>query len=251
VRRRTPTILATVALAAVAALAGAAVLGLPGPGRPHGEGQRAAEILARDRSVANAVNGITYDLRATDTFGEELIMLVAAVGVATLLRTSRPDRRSDEDDPAAEDRRRRTPIAGSLRVAGALLVGPVLVVGAYVVTHGALTPGGGFQGGVVLAAALLLVYAAGQAFAVERVHPVSAVEVVEAVGALAFALVGVAGLVAAGSLLANVIGLAPMGSLLSGGTIPVLSVATGVEVAGALALILTEFLDQTLVRTSS
>jgi len=250
VRRRTRTILATVALAAVAAFAGIAALGLPGPDEPHGEGQRAAEILAKDRSVANAVNGITYDLRATDTFGEELIMLVAALGVATLLRTSRPDR-GGEEDPAVEDRRTRTPIAGSLRLAGAVLVAPVIVLGCYVVTHGALTPGGGFQGGIVLAATLLLVYAAGQAFAVERVHPVSAVEVVEAVGALAFALVGVAGLVAAGSLFANVIGLAPMGSLLSGGTVPVLSVATGVEVAGALALILTELLDQTLVRTSS
>jgi multicomponent Na+:H+ antiporter subunit B len=168
--------------------------------------------------------------------------------VATLLRATRDEQ--DTDDPAAEDRESRTPIPGALRVAGALLVAPVLVLGAYVVTHGQLTPGGGFQGGVVLASAALLIYAAGQAVAAERVHPVSAAEVVEAVGALAFALVAIAGIVAAGALLANFIGLAPRGSLLSGGTIPVLSLATGVEVTGALVLIFTEFLDQTLIRTS-
>jgi multicomponent Na+:H+ antiporter subunit B len=38
------------------------------------------------------------------------------------------------------------------------------------------------------------------------------------------------------------------GSLLSGGTIPVLNVAVGVEVTGAVTLILTEFLDQALLR---
>jgi multicomponent Na+:H+ antiporter subunit B len=118
----------------------------------------------------------------------------------------------------------------------------------YVVTHGQLTPGGGFQGGVILAGALLLVYAAGQVVALERVRPVALVEVAEATGALAFALVALGGIVFSGALLANFLGLAPMGSLLSGGTIPVLSAATGVEVTGALTLILTEFLDQALLR---
>jgi multicomponent Na+:H+ antiporter subunit B len=246
--RRVRTALALVALAGVAALGVIAVTGLPSPGHPRADAQRIPELLNKERAVQNAVNGVTYDLRGADTLGEELIMLVAAVGVALLLRTTREDR--DAQEAASEDREARTPIPGALRVVGALLVAPVLVLWAYAVTHGQLTPGGGFQGGVLLASAALLIYAAGQAVAVERVHPVAAVEIVEAVGALAFALVAIAGIVAAGALLANFIGLAPRGSLLSGGTIPVLSLATGVEVTGALVLIFTEFLDQTLVRTS-
>jgi multicomponent Na+:H+ antiporter subunit B len=246
--RRVRTVLALVALAGLAVLVAIAVVDVPTAGHPRADAKRLPELLARERGVQNAVNGVTYDLRGSDTLGEELILLTAAVGVATLLRASRGD--EDSGDPAAEDRRARTPIPAALRVAGALLVAPVLVIGAYVVTHGQLTPGGGFQGGVVLASAALLIHAAGQAIAAERVHPVSAAELVEAVGALAFALVAIAGIVAAGALLANFIGLAPRGSLLSGGTIPVLSLATGVEVTGALVLIFTEFLDQTLVRTS-
>jgi multicomponent Na+:H+ antiporter subunit B len=104
----------------------------------------------------------------------------------------------------------------------------VLVLGGYVVTHGHLTPGGGFQGGVILAAALLLVYAAGQLVALERVRPIDLVEAVEATGALAFALVALGGLVFSGALLANFL-------------------ATGIEVTAALTLILSELLDQTLV----
>jgi multicomponent Na+:H+ antiporter subunit B len=246
--RRTRTVLALVALAGLAALVVIAVVDLPSAGHPRTDATRIPELLAKERGVQNAVNGVTYDLRGSDTLGEELIMLAAAVGVATLLRATREDH--DAKEAASGDRAARTPIPGALRVAGALLVAPVLVLGAYVVTHGQLTPGGGFQGGVVLASAALLIYAAGQAVAAERVHPVSAVELVEAVGALAFALVAIAGIVAAGALLANFIGLAPRGSLLSGGTVPVLSLATGVEVTGALVLIFTEFLDQTLVRTS-
>jgi multicomponent Na+:H+ antiporter subunit B len=132
-------------------------------------------------------------------------------------------------------------------VVGAVLVGPVLVLGGYVVTHGHLTPGGGFQGGVILAAALLLVYAAGQLVALERVRPIDLVEAVEATGALAFALIALGGLIFSGALLANFLATGTLGDLLSAGTIPVLSVATGIEVTAALTLILSELLDQALL----
>jgi multicomponent Na+:H+ antiporter subunit B len=198
-------------------------------------------VLAKERHAANAVNGVTYDLRATDTLGEELILFVAALGAAVLLRAGRGHEKADDEEDDAP------PTSGALRVVGAVLVGPVLVLGGYVVTHGHLTPGGGFQGGVILAAALLLVYAAGQLVALERVRPIDLVEAVEAAGALAFALAALGGLIFSGALLANFLATGTLGDLLSAGTIPVLSVATGIEVTAALTLILSELLDQTLV----
>lgn len=248
--RTTRSVLALVALAGLAALAAWAVTGLRDVGDPPGPNARRVPLLmAKQRQVANAVNGVTYDLRAADTLGEELILFVAALGVAVLLRTARPERR--EREAGERDSERRPGTSGALRVVGAVLVGPVLVLGMYVVTHGQLTPGGGFQGGVMLAAALLLVYAAGQVVALERLRPVSLVEVGEATGALAFALVALGGIVFSGALLGNFLGLRPLGDLLSGGTVPVLSVATGVEVTGALTLILTELLDQALLRDAT
>jgi multicomponent Na+:H+ antiporter subunit B len=125
----------------------------------------------------------------------------------------------------------------------------VVVLGLYIVAHGAITPGGGFQGGVILAGALLLVYAAGQTVAVHHVRPVSLVEVAEAVGAGAYVLIGLGGLIAAGAVLTNWLPHGTAGDLLSGGTVPLLNLAVGLEVAGGVTLILTELLDQALLRS--
>jgi multicomponent Na+:H+ antiporter subunit B len=242
VSRRARTVLAVAALAGLALLLALALHGLPGVGDPHGPNARSVPVvLAKERHAANAVNGVTYDLRATDTLGVELILFVAALGAAVLLRAGRGHEKADDEEDDAP------PTSGALRVVGAVLVGPVLVLGGYVVTHGHLTPGGGFQGGVILAAALLLVYAAGQLVALERVRPIDLVEAVEATGALAFALIALGGLIFSGALLANFLATGTLGDLLSAGTIPVLSVATGIEVTAALTLILSELLDQALL----
>jgi multicomponent Na+:H+ antiporter subunit B len=198
--------------------------------------------LDAKRHVANTVNGVTFDLRGLDTLGEELILFVAALGTAVLLRHGRGEEVEEEEDepgPATAD---------ALRVGGTVLVGPLVVLGVYIVTHGHLSPGGGFQGGVILAAALLLVYVAGRALTLERVRPVALVEVTDALGAAAFVLVAIGGLIFGVAAMANFLPLGTQGSLLSGGTIPLLSVLVGIEVTGAVALILTEFLDQILLR---
>jgi multicomponent Na+:H+ antiporter subunit B len=127
-------------------------------------------------------------------------------------------------------------------------VGPVLVLGVYVVAHGQLTPGGGFQGGVILAGALLLVYTAGQALALERLRPLELVELADAAGAAAYVLIALGGAVFGTVVMANFLPFGTVGSLLSGGTIPLLNVAVGIEVAGGITLILTEFLDYALLR---
>jgi multicomponent Na+:H+ antiporter subunit B len=202
-------------------------------------------VVTSRRQVDNTVGGVTFDVRGFDTLGEELILLVAAVGATVLLRAQRGEPDPGAGDAAEDERGPWT--ADALRALGAALVGPVLLLGLYVVAHGAVTPGGGFQGGVVLAGALLLVYAAGQALAVRRVRPVALVEVGEAVGAAAFVLIAVGGLVAGGAVMANFLPLGTAGDLRGGGTVPVLNVAVGLEVAGGVTLILTELLDQALL----
>ena len=233
-------------LAGLGALLAWAVLGLPDFGHPRGPyADLAPRIMLVERHVTNTVTGVTFDLRGFDTLGEELILFVAALGAAVLLRAQRGE---DEAERAAEAEERRGPATtDAVRAAGAVLVGPVLLLGIYIVVHGALTPGGGFQGGVILAGALLLVYAAGQVVAVERVRPVSVVEIADAVGAAAYMVVAIGGLVFGAAVMDNWLPIGTPGSLLSGGIVPVLSIAVGVEVTAAITLILTEFVDQMLV----
>jgi multicomponent Na+:H+ antiporter subunit B len=246
VSRRARLWLGLGSLAALGALLAWAVLGLPEFGHPRGPyADLAPRIMLAERHVTNTVTGVTFDLRGFDTLGEELILFVAALGAAVLLRAQRSERRAEQAAEADEQHGPAT--ADALRALGAVLVGPVLLLGIYVVVHGALTPGGGFQGGVILAGALLLVYAAGQVVGVQRVRPASLVEVADALGAAAYALVAVAGLVFGVAAMDNVLGLGTQGSLLSGGTVPVLSIAVGVEVTAAMTLILTELVDQMLL----
>jgi multicomponent Na+:H+ antiporter subunit B len=202
--------------------------------------------MLQERHVSNTVVGITFDLRGIDTLGEELILFSAALGSTLLLRAQRREGRAEQAARRAEEKR--PLISPSLRALGAYLVGPTLMLAVYVIAHGHLTPGGGFQGGVIGAAALLLVYAAGQMVALERVRPVAVVEIAEAVGAAAYVLVAIGGMVFGTVAMANFLGFGTEGSLLSGGTIPVLNAAVGVEVTGAVTLIITEFLDQALLR---
>jgi multicomponent Na+:H+ antiporter subunit B len=249
VSRTARLVLGLGALAGLAALLVWGVGGLPDYGHPRGPyADLAPKIMLDERHVTNAVTGVTFDLRGFDTLGEELILFVAALGAAVLLRAQRSEEESAQAVEAEERRRPQT--SSALRALGAVLVGPVLLLGVYAVVHGALTPGGGFQGGVLLAGALLLVYAAGQVAAVQRVRPVSLVEVADAVGAASYVLIAVAGLVFGVAAMDNVLPFGTAGSLLSGGIVPVLSVAVGVEVTAAVTLILSELVDQMLLRGS-
>jgi multicomponent Na+:H+ antiporter subunit B len=231
---------AVAGLAALGVLLVWAVTGLADFGA--GKGAYAAEAVkatTAGRHVTNTVAGVTFDVRGIDTLGEELILFCAAIGSTVLLRAQRAESRA-----AGEDERAGPSVPAALRLSGALLAGPVVMFGTYVVGHGHLTPGGGFQGGVILAAGLLLVYLACRVLT----RPVTPVEVADAVGAAAFVLVAIGGLIFGVAAMANFLPLGTQGSLLSGGTIPVLNVLVGIEVAGALALIVTEFLDQVLRR---
>jgi multicomponent Na+:H+ antiporter subunit B len=121
------------------------------------------------------------------------------------------------------------------------------VTGLYIVAHGHLTPGGGFQGGVVLATALLLVFLAAEYSFLRRAAPNSVIEVSEAVGAGAFALIGLAGVIGGAAFLENVLPLGGIGALNSAGTVPLINLSVGLEVAAGFVLIIVEFLEQTLM----
>jgi multicomponent Na+:H+ antiporter subunit B len=128
-----------------------------------------------------------------------------------------------------------------------LLVPFTVLLAVYITAHGHLTPGGGFQGGVIGATALLLVYIGGEYMALRRVRPLTLVEVAKASGAGAFVLIGIGGILFAAAFLDNFLPVRAPGELVSAGTIPLLSFAVGLEVAGGFVLLLSEFLDQLLI----
>jgi multicomponent Na+:H+ antiporter subunit B len=220
--------------------------GLPDFGHylgPYGDILNASSIP--ERQTTAVVSAINFDYRGFDTLGEEFILFAAVVGVASLLRNLRGERNRRPDDDARGRRVRDPSVA--VTVVGLGLVGPTVLIGLYVVIHGHQTPGGGFQGGVILATALLLVYLSDTYVTLRRVGPMALIELAEALGAGSLAVLGLAGLVWGSAYMENVLPLGTAGQLLSAGTIPLSSVAVGLAVTGGFAFMLSEFLEQTLV----
>lgn len=242
-RRRVRTVTFLVAAVAVGMIFLWGVYGLPSFGHyPGPYGDEVARRALADRHATNAVTAVVMDIRAVDTVGEELILFAAAVGVIMLLSTQRGERLVAP--PVFAEGRHPIPPSNSVRVASVALVAPAVILGLYVIVHGQLTPGGGFQGGVVLAVPTVLVFLAARIRAFERMHPRSAMETARASMIFAFLAVGVAGLIDTGAYLENVLPLGRTGTVFSAGTIPLLNLLTGPAVAIALALIVLELLQQ-------
>ncbi|HWG01991.1 MAG TPA: MnhB domain-containing protein [Trebonia sp.] len=189
--------------------------------------------------TANAVGSVNFDQRGIDTLGEETILLASVIGAAVLLRPS--------EEEAELRPRRPGRVMPSTKLLGYALLPVTLLVGLDVVLHGQVTPGGGFQGGVVIATGLHLLYVAGSYPALDRMRPLEAFDIGEVAGATAFGGVGLAGIVAAGSFLANVIGRGTFGQLVSAGTVPVLNGAVGLEVGCGMVVLLAHFLQQDII----
>jgi multicomponent Na+:H+ antiporter subunit B len=239
-RLRRRVFLAAAAVVGVLLLWG--LTGLPDYGVYNGPyGDVLNRVAVAERKATNVVASVTFDYRGVDTMGEEYILFAAVLGVAILLRAQR-----DETEQDAADRHAPA-TSNAVRVVGLALVGPVVLFGVYVVAHGHLTPGGGFQGGVVLATAALLVFLSGEYVTLRRVSPEVVTDAAESVGAAGYVAIGLLGVAAGSVFLANVLPLGRPGSLLSAGTIPPINLAVGLEVAGGFVLLLSEFLEQTLV----
>ena len=149
-------------------------------------------------------------------------------------------------DEAAD--RQVPPTSGAVRMVGLLLTGPLVVMGWWLTSHAQTSPSGGFQGGMVLATAFILVYLSGEFIVFKRFSPVDVVDAVEAVGAGGFAAIGLAAVGMGLAYLTNYLPLGQVpGAVSSSGTIALISFFVGLEVAAAFLLIVTELLDQTLL----
>jgi multicomponent Na+:H+ antiporter subunit B len=200
-------------------------------------------VAVPERHLTNVVSAVNFDYRGLDTLGEEYILFAAVAGVALLLRERRGE--SERDRPEGELERVSQRRSEGVRWSSRWMIGLVNLFGLYVLAHAQLTPGGGFQGGVILGTGSLLVYLGESYRTHRRAVPKAWVDLAGAVGAGGYALVGLAGLLLGGAFLENVLPLGRTGSLLSAGTIPLINVFVGLEVTAGFALLFAEFLEET------
>ncbi len=208
---------------------------------PYGEAINA--VAPGERHVTNMVSAVNFDYRGFDTLGEEFMLLCAVTGVAVLLRGQWGEQIGAEPGvlPGRPIRER-----GALTVLIARVFSPGLVLfGVYVALHATTTPGGGFQGGVLIAAGLLLVFL-GEGYAGwRRMVSSHAMDAVEGVGAALYAACGFAAMATGAAFLTNFLPLGKLGDLFSGGLMLVENAGVALAVAGGFTVLFGEFLEET------
>ncbi len=184
-----------------------------------------------ETGAANIVTSVVVNYRSLDTLGEVTILFLAAIGLGAVLATT--IRKEDRD----------TEKASLILSTGCKFLFPfILLFGAYIFIHGHLTPGGGFQGGAIIASAFLLMYLG--CYGEKRINETGII-ISESLGGLVFVVIGLIGLlVGAHYFLNNFMPKGEFNTLLSAGIIPIIYVAIGFKVGSELSKIIELLMEE-------
>jgi multicomponent Na+:H+ antiporter subunit B len=243
-----------------------AMAGLPPFGDYRGPyGDLVLQTAPELRQTQQGVAAVTFDYRGFDTLGEEFILFAAVAGALLLLRAQESERTlqgtgsaggcppSDHCPPSDQQVRdqasdRSLPEPGAAVIGCGVLMFPfTLLLGMYIVFHGHLSPGGGFQGGVLLASAFYFIYLSGEYGDLLEFVSGHTVGFFEVAGAAGFALIAALPLLRHQPYMLNLLPLGKAGELFSTGTLPLFNCAVGIEVAAAFLLLISAFLRQVLM----
>lgn len=187
-----------------------------------------ADHTATDVGAANIVTAIIVTYRGLDTLGEVTVLFLSAAIVGLVLASGR--RRAATLHP-------RTPVGELLTTGTRLLVPLIMLLGVYIFVNGHLTPGGGFQGGAVIASGVLLTLLADPL----KHFSHRLIATVESLAGTFYVAIGLLGLVLAGGFLDNrILPLGELGQLASAGAIPVIYSLIGLKVGAEFSSMLAD-----------
>lgn len=189
----------TLAAAAVPMLIGVTELPRPGDGSAPAHTHVAARYIAegaRETGADNLVTGVLLDYRSFDTFGEVMVIFAALAAVMAVLTPAAPGRPAGTPGNGAGGMQVSPVVAFVIRLTAPFIA----IFGAFVIFKGHVSPGGGFQGGVILGALLMLLSVVLGRGARAPLIPAPLARWLQASAPLAFASVAGLGLALTGTL---------------------------------------------------
>lgn len=209
------------ALSAAFVLSFLNILLLNAPQQLHSAGD-ALLVLNTTEGVANAVTSVVVYFRGFDTLGEIAVLFIAALGIGLML----------ESNSKCEIKAQSNFM---LQTASKFLFPIITIYGIYVMGYGHLSPGGGFQGGVIIASGVLLLLISHKSFEI----PHSLIVALETFAGVAYVLIALIGLFTLDVFLGNFLphDIAQMGMLISGGLIPIIYIIVGIKVGSEMSMI--------------
>jgi multicomponent Na+:H+ antiporter subunit B len=200
-------------------------------GEPEAEvGQYYIDKGIEETGATNIVTSVVLNYRGFDTLGEVTILCIASIGLGAILTTRKKQKLEKKVEPAS-----------LIVYTGCRFLFPlILLFGAYIFIHGHLSPGGGFQGGAVIASAFVLIYMGCRG---KRV-PKTPTKIVESLGGLVFVIIGLLGLIFGGYFLINFLPKGIPNILFSAGIIPIIYIAIGFKVGSELTDIIDNLIEE-------
>ncbi|TFB09296.1 cation:proton antiporter [Candidatus Atribacteria bacterium MT.SAG.1] len=113
----------------------------------------------------------------------------------------------------------------------------IMLFGFYLISHGHLSPGGGFQGGVVLGTAIILLALSHNIEQTEKKFKSRWLNMLEKLGILTLIFLGFLGILLGYSFLSNFLPLGKPGQIASGGLMLLFNIAIGIKVAAGISAI--------------
>ncbi|MFI3253900.1 MAG: hydrogen gas-evolving membrane-bound hydrogenase subunit E [Eubacteriales bacterium] len=117
--------------------------------------QRYLEESINETGATNAVAGMILDYRAFDTFGESAVLFVSSISVYLFLQN--PPVNGKKVLNANYKPMKQNPVT---QVVAKYLIPFLVIFGVYIILNGHISPGGGFAGGAIMGASLILYSAA-------------------------------------------------------------------------------------------
>ena len=205
------------------------------PGNPANNevSRRYIEQGMQETGAVNIVAGMILDYRAFDTLGESNVLFIAACSVLILLRISSEKHGGDavaQLEAEADDRMYEPKNDLILQRIASFLVPLILLFGVYIIMNGHISPGGGFSGGAVMGAGLILYLNAFDFRKTERFFTFKTFKVVSLCALSFYAVSKAYSFFTGANHLSSFISPGTPGRLFSAGLIPYLNIAVGLVV---------------------
>ena len=205
------------------------------PGNPANNevSRRYIEQGMQETGAVNIVAGMILDYRAFDTLGESNVLFIAACSVLILLRISSEKHGGDavaQLEAEADDRMYEPKNDLILQRIASFLVPLILLFGVYIIMNGHISPGGGFSGGAVMGAGLILYLNAFGFKKTERFFTFKTFKVVSLCALSFYAVSKAYSFFTGANHLSSFITPGTPGKLFSAGLIPYLNIAVGLVV---------------------
>lgn len=125
-----------------------------------------------------------------------------------------------------------------VKICGSITLPLALLLGTYIILHGHLSPGGGFQGGVIIASAISIFYVAYGREETLKMFNSERLSKMEEVGALTFIFVASLGVIYGVSFFTNILNKGNVGNIFSSGTIFFMNFAVGYKVLAGISVLI-------------